>query len=90
MEFQELLIEEIMEIIALNKKKNEDEKFLRQDLNKLLDQRLQEYDEALEEEYSNMDNSDDIDAAYKEGYDDGFNDAREEIQELAREMRKPR
>jgi hypothetical protein len=84
MEFEEILLEEIITII----KEAKDENFMQSDLKRLLNQRLQEYGDALEEDFTNMDNSEEVEAAYKEGYDDGWDDAREEIQELARNMRR--
>ena len=88
MNFEEILLEEIITIV----KESKDEKFMKTDLKRLLNQRLQEYGDALEEDFMNMDNSEEVDAAYKEGYhdgwDDGWDDAREEIQELARDMRR--
>ena len=84
MDFEELLLEEIITIV----KESKDEKFMKTDLKRLLNRRLQEYGDALEEDFMNMDNSEEVDAAYKEGYDDGWDDAREEIQELARDMRR--
>ena len=84
MEFEELLLEEIITIV----KESKDENLMKYDLKRLLSQRIQEYGDALEEDFTNMDSSEEIDAAYKEGYDDGWDDAREEIQELARDMRR--
>ena len=84
MDFEELLLEEIITIV----KESKDENLMKYDLKRLLNQRIQEYGDALEEDFTSMDNSEAIEEAYKDGYDDGWDDAREEIQELARDMRR--
>lgn len=89
MEFEEILLEEIITIV----KEAKDENFMRFDLKKLLSQRLQEYGDAIEENccgYSEEEYDRACKYAYEEGYTDGWDDAREEIQELAKDMRKPR
>lgn len=89
MEFEEILLEEIITIVTEAK----DEKFMRIDLKRLLNQRLEEYGDTIENNcsgYSENQYDEAVECAYNEGYDDGFNDAREEIQELATNMRKPR
>ena len=89
MEFEELLLEEIVTIV----KEAKDEHFMRVDLKRLISQRLEEYRNDIENNcsgYSETQYDEAVECAYNEGYDDGFNDAREEIQELATNMRKPR
>lgn len=87
MEFEEILLEEIITIV----KEAKDENFMRTDLKRLLNQRLEEYGDTIENNcagYSENQYDEAVECAYNEGYDDGWNDAREEIQELARDMRR--
>lgn len=87
MEFEELLLEEIITIV----KEAKDENFMRIDLKRLLSQRLQEFGDAIEEGcygYSDEEYDNACKYAYEEGYADGWDDAREEIQELTRDMRR--
>ena len=89
MDFEELLLEEIITIV----KEAKDENFMRLDLKRLLSQRLEEYGDALEEDcygYSDEEYEKACNEAYDDGYDDGFNAAREEILDSATNMRKPR
>jgi hypothetical protein len=89
MEFEEILLEEIITIV----KEAKDENFMRIDLKCILNQRLEEHEKIVLEEsghYTPEEYADSIDASYREGYDDGWDDAREEIQELATNMKKPR
>ena len=87
MEFEELLLEEIITII----KEAKDENFMRIDLKRLLSQRLEEYGDAIENDcsgYSDEEYDNACKDAYEEGYAEGWDDAREEIQELAKDMRR--
>jgi len=87
MEFEELLLEEIITIV----KETKEESFMRIDLKRLLSHRLEEYGDTIEEDYCGY-SEEEYDRACKEayenGYADGWNDAREEIQELAKDMRR--
>lgn len=87
MDFEELLLEEIITIV----KEAKDESFMRIDLKKLLSAKLEEHEKIILEEsgyYTPEEYYDSVDASYKEGYDNGWDDAREEIQELAKDMRR--
>lgn len=87
MEFEELLLEEIITIV----KEAKDENFMRSDLKRLLSQRLEEYGDAIEEDcygYSDEEYEKACKEAYDNGYEEGWDDAREEIQELAKDMRR--
>ena len=78
MDFEELLLEEIITIV----KEAKDENFMRIDLKHLLSQRLQEFSDAIEESccgYSDEEYEKACNEAYDDGYDDGYNNAREEI-----------
>ena len=87
MEFEELLLEEIITIV----KEAKDENFMRIDLKRLLEQRLQEFCDTIEEDcygYSVEEYDAACRDAYENGYAEGWDDAREEIQELAKDMRR--
>ena len=87
MEFEEFLLEEIITIV----KEAKDEKFMRIDLKCLLNQRLQEFGDTIEENcsgYSEEEYDRACKDAYEDGYAEGWDDAREEIQELAKDMRR--
>lgn len=87
MDFEELLLEEIITIV----KEAKDESFMRLDLKRLLSQRLQEFNEAIEEScygYSDEEYDKACKEAYDDGYAEGWDDAREEIQELAKDTRR--
>ena len=87
MEFEELLLEEIITIV----KEAKDENFMQIDLKRLLSQRLQEFSETIEEScygYSDEEYDKACKDAYEDGYAEGWDDAREEIQELAKDMRR--
>lgn len=87
MEFEEFLLEEIITIV----KESKDENLMKYDLKRLLNQRLQEYGNSIEKNcsgYSEEEYDDACKNAYEEGYAEGWDDAREEIQELARDMRR--
>jgi flagellar biosynthesis/type III secretory pathway protein FliH len=87
MEFEEILLEEIITIV----KEAKDENFMRIDLKRLLGVRLQEFSETIEEScygYSDEEYDKACKDAYEDGYAEGWDDAREEIQELAKDMRR--
>ena len=87
MDFEELLLEEIITIV----KEAKDENFMRIDLKYLLSQRLEEFSDAIEEDcygYSDEEYEKACEEAYNNGYTEGWNNAIEEIQELARDMRR--
>lgn len=70
MEFEELLLEEIITIV----KENKDENFMRMDLKRLLSQRLQEFGDAIEESCCGY-----SDEEYDKACEDAYDAAREEI-----------
>jgi flagellar biosynthesis/type III secretory pathway protein FliH len=87
MHFEELLLEEIVTIV----KEAKDENFMRIDLKYLLSQRLEEFSDAIEEDchgYSEEEYEKACEETYSNGYTEGWNDAIEEIQELARDIRR--
>ena len=89
MEFEEILLEEIITIVTETK----DENFMRLDLKKLLSAKLEEHEKIVLEEsgyYTPEEYEDSIEASYKSGYDNGWDDAKEEIQELVEDIRKPK
>ena len=88
-EFIEKLVTDIMDTIEEDR--GYAEKLLHSDIKHIITCALKEHDKEIMEQAKDML---DQDVIYDEGYDDGYasgwNDAREEIQEFALEMREPR
>lgn len=87
MEFEELLLEEILTIV----KESKDENLMKYDLKRLLNQRLQEYGDTIEEScygYSDEEYDKAVAEAYADGYDEGYNEAREDMEGFVIDMRK--
>ena len=83
MEFEELLLEEIIAIV----KEAKDENFMRIDLKKLLKERLGEYHEKINEEWEGVLDSESYDAGYENGFNSGYEQALEDIEDKMDDIR---
>ena len=83
MEFEELLLEEIITIV----KEAKDENFMRFDLKRLLSQRLEEYGDAIDEEWKGLLDSESYDAGYEDGFNSGYEQALEDVKDKMDDIR---
>lgn len=83
MEFEEILLEEIITIV----KEAKDENFMRIDLKRLLEQMLEEYHEKIDEEWKGLLDSESYDAGYEDGFNSGYEQAIEDVEDKFEEVR---
>lgn len=83
MEFEEILLEEIITII----KEAKDENFMRADLKHFLKEQLNEYHEKIDEEWKDLLDSESYDAGYEDGFNSGYEQAIEDVEDKFDEVR---
>jgi flagellar biosynthesis/type III secretory pathway protein FliH len=83
MEFEEILLEEIITII----KEAKDENFMRADLKRLLKEHLNEYHEKIDEEWKGLLDSESYDAGYEDGFNSGYEQALEDVEDKMDDIR---
>lgn len=71
MEFEEILLEEIITIV----KESKDENFMRLDLKNLLLHRLDEYHSTIDGQWADQVEDESYDSGYSDGYSNGYDDA---------------
>lgn len=77
MEFEEILLEEIITIV----KEAKDENFMRIDLKNLLTQYLDEYHSIIDGEWADQIEDESYDSGYTDGYNNGYDDACNAVQD---------
>jgi hypothetical protein len=83
MEFEELLLEEIITIVTEAK----DEKFMRIDLKRLLNQRLQEFTDNIDKHWEGLLDEDSYDSGYEDGFSAGYEQALEDVEDKMDDIR---
>ena len=83
MEFEEFLLEEIITIV----KESKDENFMRIDLKRLLEKRLEEYGDAIDKEWEGVVDSESYDTGYEDGFNSGYEQAIEDVENKFEEVR---
>lgn len=83
MEFEEILLEEIITIV----KEAKDENFMRIDLKRLLNQRLQEFTDDIDKHWEGLLDSDSYDTGYEDGFNAGYEQALEDVEDKMDDIR---
>ena len=86
MEFDfDLFVENFVNTIMYDIENTEGEKdfYRKNDIKETIESKLKEFEDNII-----INDKDELDVAYDNGYEDGWNDAREEIQEFAMDMRR--
>lgn len=87
MEFDfDLFLDDFVNTIMYDIENTEGEKefYRKNNIKETIESKLKEFEDAIVSSYK----KDELDIAYDNGYEDGWNGAREEIQELVRDMRR--
>lgn len=77
MEFEEFLLEEIITIV----KEAKDENFMRADLKRLLEIRLEEYTDCIDKTWEGLLDEDSYNSGYEDGFSAGYEQAIEDVED---------
>ena len=83
MEFEEILLEEIITIV----KESKDENLMKYDLKRLLNQRLQEFTDEIDKHWEGLLDADSYDTGYEDGFSAGYEQALEDVEDKLGDVR---
>ena len=83
MEFEEILLEEIITIV----KESKNENLMKYDLKRLLNQRLQEFTDNIDKHWEGLLDEDSYNSGYEDGFSAGYEQAIEDVEDKLDDVR---